>query len=60
MSTIAMHRANPTMTRPVRYAGRSGKNSHARANINAGPINQLSTSDRTMSRRSPVTRSVSV
>ena len=45
MITIAMHRARPTMISPVRYSGRSGRNSHARANISAGPTTQLRTSD---------------
>ena len=52
MSTMAMQRANPMMIKPVRYSGRSGSNSQARANINAGPMTQLSTSEVTMSLRS--------
>ena len=36
ISTIAMQRARPTMIRPVRYSGRSGRNSQASANISAG------------------------
>ena len=55
MMTIAMHRARPTMMRPVRYAGRSGSISQARANISAGPTTQLRTSDATSMRRSEVT-----
>ena len=45
MSTIAMQRARPTMISPVRYSGRSGRNSQASANISTGPMTQLSTSD---------------
>ena len=52
MSTMAMHRASPISTRPLRYAGRSGRNSHARANITIGPTIQLSTSEVPMSLRS--------
>ncbi len=49
-----MQRARPTMTRPVRYSGRSGRNSHANANMSAGPMIQLSSSDNPISRRSAV------
>jgi hypothetical protein len=45
MRTIAMQRAKPTMISPVRYSGRSGRNSHASANMNAGAANQLMTRD---------------
>ena len=45
MMTIAMQRASPTMIRPVRYSGRSGRNSQARANISAGPSTQFSSSE---------------
>ena len=55
MITIAMQRARPTMIRPVRYSGRSGRSSQARANISAGPSTQFSTSELTSSLRSPVT-----
>ena len=55
MMTIAMHRASPTMIRPVRYSGRSGRNIQARANISAGPISQFSTRDEMSSFLSPVT-----
>jgi hypothetical protein len=55
MITMAMHRASPTMISPVRYSGRSGSSSHAKANINAGPRTQFSTSDSTMVRLSRVT-----
>ena len=55
MMTIAMQRARPTTIRPVRYSGRSGSSSQASANINAGPITQLSSSERTSSFRSAVT-----
>ncbi len=46
MMTIAMQRARPTMIRPVRYSGRSGSSSQARANISAGPSTQFRTSER--------------
>jgi hypothetical protein len=55
ITTIAMHRASPTMMSPVRYSGRSGRNNQARANITAGPASQFSTSDETSSFLSPVT-----
>ena len=55
--TMAMQRANPTMISPVRYSGRSGSSSHARANISAGPISQFSTRELTSILRSPVTES---
>ena len=55
MMTIAMHRASPTMMRPVRYSGRSGSNNHARANINAGPRIQFNSRELTSSLRSRVT-----
>jgi hypothetical protein len=55
--TMAMQRAKPTMISPARYSGRSGSISQARANITAGPISQFSTTEATMSRRSPVTLS---
>ena len=60
MMTIAIQRARPTMISPVRYSGRSGSNSHARANISSGPRTQFNTSELTTSRRSPrtVTRPV--
>ena len=59
ISTMAMHRARPTMISPVRYSGWSGRNAQARANISAGPMIQFSTRDRASSRLSPVTRWVS-
>ena len=43
MITMAMQRASPTMIRPVRYSGRSGRKVHASANISAGPTIQLRT-----------------
>ena len=55
MMTIAIQRARPTMIRPVRYSGRSGSSSQARANISAGPSTQLRISDEISSLRSPVT-----
>lgn len=55
ITTMAMHRARPTMISPVRYSGRSGRNAHARANISAGPTSQFSTSELTRSFLSPVT-----
>jgi hypothetical protein len=55
MMTIAMQRASPTMIRPVRYSGRSGSISHARANISAGPSTQFSTRLSTSVRVSRVT-----
>lgn len=55
MITIAMQRARPTMIRPVRYSGRSGSISQARANINAGPSTQFNTSELTSNLRSLVT-----
>lgn len=55
MTTMAMHRASPTTIRPVRYSGRSGRKSQARANISAGPSTQLSTREGISSRRSRVT-----
>ena len=33
------------MISPVRYSGRSGSSSQARANISAGPISQFMTSE---------------
>ena len=47
------------MIRPVRYSGRSGSNSHASANMSAGPSTQFSTRDRAISRLLAVTRWVS-
>ena len=55
MMTIAMQRARPTMIRPVRYSGRSGSSSQARANISAGPSTQFNIRELTSSLRSPVT-----
>jgi hypothetical protein len=55
ISTIAIQRARPTMIRPVRYSGRSGSISQARANISAGPTSQFSTNDITSERVSPTT-----
>ena len=55
MITIAMQRARPTMIRPVRYSGRSGSSSQARANISAGPSTQFNASELSSSLRSPVT-----
>lgn len=57
MMTMAMQRASPTMIRPVRYSGRSGRKVQASANITAGPTIQLTTSEDAMSLRSPVTAS---
>ncbi|CAM5310415.1 hypothetical protein SHIRM173S_13323 [Streptomyces hirsutus] len=57
MMTMAMQRARPTMIRPVRYSGRSGRKIQASANITAGPTSQLTTSEETISFRSPVTAS---
>ena len=44
-----MHLARPTMIRPVLYSGRSGRNSHASANMNAGAATQLMTTEVIMS-----------
>ncbi|SKS13689.1 Uncharacterised protein [Mycobacteroides abscessus subsp. abscessus] len=55
MITMAIHLARPTMIRPVRYSGRSGSSTHARANISAGPSTQFSTREPIRSLRSPVT-----
>ena len=44
------------MISPVRYSGRSGSSSQARANISAGPTSQFSTRRAPSIRRSPVTR----
>ncbi|SKV33399.1 Uncharacterised protein [Mycobacteroides abscessus subsp. abscessus] len=55
MITMAMHLARPTMISPVRYSGRSGSNSHAKANIRAGPSTQFSMRDPASSLRSPAT-----
>jgi hypothetical protein len=41
--------------RPVRYSGRSGSIAQAKANISAGPMSQLRTSDITSDRRSVTT-----
>lgn len=57
MMTMAMQRARPTMIRPVRYSGRSGRKIHASANMTAGPTIQLMTSEEMSSLRSLVTRS---
>ena len=43
------------MIRPVRYSGRSGSSSQARANISAGPTTQFSTTEDTSSLVSAVT-----
>ena len=43
------------MIRPVRYSGRSGSSSQARANISAGPTIQFSTIEAPSSRLSAVT-----
>ena len=51
-STMAMHRARPTMISPVRYAGRSGSMSQAKVNIRAGPMTQFNSNDVPMVRRS--------
>jgi hypothetical protein len=56
MSTMAMQRARPTMTSPVRSSGWSGRNSQARANITAGPTSQLRVRDTAISRRSAAIR----
>ena len=45
ISTMAMQRARPMSTRPFRYAGMSGRNSHARASITRGPRIQFRNSD---------------
>ena len=55
ITTMAMHRARPTMMSPVRYSGRSGRSSQARANMIAGPASQLSTREEMRSFLSPVT-----
>ena len=55
-----MHRASPTRITPVRYAGWSGSSSQASANITAGPITQLSSSETVIIRRSAVIRPISV
>ncbi len=55
MMTMAMQRAKPTMINPVRYSGRSASSSQANTNITAGPISQFSTSEDSISLRSPVT-----
>ena len=55
-----MHLARPTMMSPVRYSGRSGRNSHAKANMNAGAANQLMTKEVIMSFLSASTRPVSL
>jgi hypothetical protein len=55
MMTMAMQRARPTMIKPVRYSGRSGSSSQAKANISAGPSVQLRTRELSSSLRSPVT-----
>jgi hypothetical protein len=55
ITTIAMHRARPTMIRPVRYSGRSGRKAQASANMIAGPASQFSTSEEISSLLSPVT-----
>ena len=57
MMTMAMQRASPTMIRPVRNAGRSGRKIQARANMRAGPMSQLRTIEETRSRLSAVTES---
>ena len=51
-STMAMQRARPTMIRPVRRAGSSGRKIHASANMNAGPSTQLSSRETVISRLS--------
>ena len=53
INTMAMQRASPTMISPVRYSGRSGRKIQARTNMNAGASTQFSTSEVTMSFRSP-------
>ena len=55
MITMAMQRARPTMISPVRYSGRSGSISQARANISAGPNTQFKNRELSSSLRSPVT-----
>jgi hypothetical protein len=55
ITTIAMQRARPTMMSPVRYSGRSGRNSQVRANMTAGPTSQFSASEEARSFLSPVT-----
>ena len=47
-----MQRASPTMMRPVRNSGRSGRNNQARVNMKAGPITQLRIRDSPIGRRS--------
>ena len=47
---MAMQRASPTMIRPVRSSGSSGRKIQAKANITAGPTTQLSSRE-TVSRR---------
>ena len=59
MRTMAMQRARPTMISPVRYSGRSGRNTQARVNISSGPTIQLSTNEVPSMRRSLVTRPMS-
>ena len=54
-STMAMHRARPTMINPVRYAGRSGSISHAKANISEGPMTQFNNNEIPTVRRSHTT-----
>ena len=44
------------MIKPVRYAGKSGSISQAKANMSAGPTSQLRTSEGTMSRLLEATR----
>ncbi|MNW47621.1 hypothetical protein D3C74_249590 [compost metagenome] len=60
MNTMAMQRASPTMIRPVRYSGRSARNTQARTNMNAGAKTQLIASEVIISFLSASTRPVSL
>ena len=50
--TMAMHRASPTMIRPVRSSGRSARNTQARVNMSSGPTTQFRSSETPKVRRS--------
>jgi hypothetical protein len=52
-STMAIQRASPTMTSPVRSSGWSGRKIQARANMSNGPTTQFRVRDTPISRPSP-------
>jgi hypothetical protein len=60
ISTMAMQRARPTMISPVRYSGRSGRNTQASTNMSAGATTQLRTNEVIIRRLSVSTCPVSV